>query len=250
MPQLTIGKATFDLRSARSDAALRVLRHDYPELLGLTARHVWYWDCALAPDGNPPRPEFHVIAPVLAFDRPDANGAADPPGAVARARAMMKLAGLQTPAELEAALLAAFPPVTVRIPWEAFSSYITAEASVQVVAWNRFLPFLLTLVQQPGRPLAIFGLPAGALFDAIRVNRCVPLPPDTIEIQSFSVPELPQPIKDADLRRFDAECGREDKGGLEQLTPVNKGPPGTDPDELADEDLRMRRLRDRLRSGG
>lgn len=245
MPTLTIGQATFNVRPARKDRGLQTLRRDYPALLGLEARHVYFWDCNLAPDGNPPRPDYHVVSAVIAFDQPDAKGALDPPGAVKRAQAFMRQVGVTTPRELEQALLAALPPVSVRIPWEQFNSYLTPAASAQVVAWNRYLPLYLVPVTPPNQPTVLFGLPAGALFEAIRLERCIPLPPGTMDLKSFAVPQSPQPIKDAAARRFDEECERLDRGDLVE----NWTDPGNDRAEIEDEEARQRELQRKLRGG-
>lgn len=198
-------------------------RVGHPGLIGRLPRAVYFWDCRLAPKGNPVKPTYFVTEPNLTLTVLTAAGREDQTATQALFRRLLAASGAADIPALNAMLLQNFPPLMVRIPWQRLDDMFLSTYSVRVIAWVDYKDMFLTPTHGPQQDRYLLSYPAAVRFAAIVVGFCAPkpmilIPPRDISVGMTLTPGTGTPKDFTD--EFDRKLTdriRENPGGMGRL---------------------------------
>ena len=167
-----IGSLEVETAPAIEDATFEKFLSSQPGLIGRKPRHVYYWDCALEPGGNPIKPKYFVVEANLSVAVLTANGAVNSTASRQVLARLQQAAGAANVPALDAQLAASFPPLIVTIPWANIDDYFTNRNRVQVIAWVGYKDMLLKPTAGPQQDTYILSYPNAVRFVAVVAGKC------------------------------------------------------------------------------
>jgi len=170
-----IGNLEVQTASAILDPDHTRLRLGHAARLGRVPRHVYYWNCALEPGGNPARPKYFVVEASLSVTVLTQSGRIHAGRTTAAAQRLLNAAGASDAQALDALLLRTFKPLQVVIPWPALNMSLTARSVVHVIAWVGYKDMFLSPTAGPTQDRYVLSYPENVKFVAVVVGQCVNL---------------------------------------------------------------------------